>query len=585
MQTTTISTHITNVISKVVGELTQSPITVELEHPANAEHGDYSTNVALTTFKKLSDEEKQQFGSPRKFADEVAKRVGEHSSQFIVKSVTVAGPGFINFSIADEQLVRYVVASTAQQFSELLAQPALQEKVVVVEYSSPNIAKPFTIGHLRSTIIGNAVANIYEAMGYKVFRDNHLGDWGTQFGKQIYAFLNIPLDSTGKRSNEEVLETSTEPVKDLVQLYIEFHTQAEQRPEIEDEARAWFKKLEDGDREARRIWQKCIDWSLKEFRQIYQRLGVQFTENNGVGYGESFFEDKMGLVLAELRKKQLLTESQGAQLVFLEEEKLPPLMIVKKDGATLYATRDLATDKFRRGNVERYGKEPLVINEVGAEQAEYFQQLFAVEYRLGWYKPGERVHVKHGHFRFQDKKMSTRKGNVIWLSDVLDEAVKRAEGNEVIGLGALKWNDLKRSAHLDVVFNWQEILSMEGNSGPYMQYAYTRCASILRKAESASGETLAKFDKASIGKEERNLLRMLIQYPEVVERAAKEYAPHHICTYLFELAQRFNSFYHQCPVLQSEGAERALRLVATSSVANTLEHGLRLLGIEVPEKM
>jgi arginyl-tRNA synthetase len=585
MQTTTISTHIIEVISKVVAEITQASITVELEHPANADHGDYSTNIALTTFKHLSAEEKQQFGSPRKFADELAQRIEQQTSTLIVKSVTVAGPGFINFHIADEELVNYVVSSAANQFTELLEKPALKEKVAIVEYSSPNIAKPFTIGHLRSTIIGNAVANIYEAIGYTVFRDNHLGDWGTQFGKQIYAFLNIPLYPTGQRSNEEVLETSAEPVKDLVQLYIEFHALAEQKPEIEDEARAWFKKLEEGDAEARRIWQKCIDWSLKEFRQIYQRLGVSFTENNGIGYGESFFEDKMGPVLEELNKKNLLKESEGAQLVFLEEEKLPPLMIVKKDGATLYATRDLATDKFRRGNVERYGKEPLVINEVGAEQAEYFQQLFAVEYRLGWYKPGERVHVKHGHFRFQDKKMSTRKGNVIWLSDVLDEAVKRAEGNEVIGLGALKWNDLKRSAHLDVVFNWEEILSMEGNSGPYMQYAYTRCASILRKAESATEKTLVELDKGSIGDEERQLLRVLIQYPEVIERAANEYAPHHICTYLFELAQRFNSFYHQRPVLQAEGNERVLRLALTSSVANTLQHGLKLLGIDVPEKM
>lgn len=584
MQTLSSRNYLSSLITPIIQQNLGVTATPEIERPAKAEHGDYSTNVALVVFSSLSDTQKQEYRSPRQLADALSAMLSAHLSETFISEVSVAGPGFINFRLSKNYLFEYISSVVEQRLADRVKQPVYQEKVAIVEYSSPNIAKPFTIGHLRSTIIGQAMANILSSLGYTVYRDNHLGDWGTQFGKQIYAMLNIPLDPTGSRSNEEIISGSPEPVKDLVQLYVEFHKLAEEQPEIEEEARAWFKRLEEGDAEARRLWQMCIDWSLKEFRQIYDRLGVSFTENGGKGYGESFFEDKMDDVLDELRQHNLLTESEGAQLVFLEEEKLPPLMVVKKDGATLYATRDLATDKFRKDYTERYGGEPLIINEVGAEQAEYFQQLFAVEQRLGWFKPGQRVHLKHGHFRFEDKKMSTRKGNVIWLADVLDEAIKRADGNETIGLGALKWNDLKRSAHLDVVFDWDEILSMDGNSGPYMQYAYTRCQSILRKAEEAK-ITLPEVDSVELGQGEESLLRVIVQYPEVVLRAGTEYAPHHICTYLFELAQAFNHFYHQYSVLQSAGAERQLRLALTKAVAEVLHHGLGMLGIDVPEKM
>lgn len=556
----------------------------ELEKPADVSHGDYSSNVAMVLYKQLSTEEKEKVRNPRQLAEEIVSELHQIVPEAFIKEITVAGPGFINFKLSDSSLLNYMSTVLSEDWDTVL-QTGNDRPTAIVEYSSANIAKPFTIGHLRSTIIGDAVANLLVAAGWRVYRDNHLGDWGTQFGKQIYAYLNIPLDPTGQKSNEEIIEGSDEPVKLLVQLYVEFHTLAETKPEIEDAAREWFKKLEDGDQEARRIWQKCIDWSMKEFQRIYKRLGVEFTENEGRGYGESFFEDKMTPVIEELESKNLLQESEGAKLVFLEEEKLPPLMIIKKDGATLYATRDLATDKFRKENVKRYGEHPLVINEVGAEQSEYFQQLYAVERKLGWYKPGQRVHVKHGLYRFQDKKMSTRKGNTIWLNDVLDEAVKRAEGNAEIGIGALKWNDLKRSAHLDVVFNWDEILSMDGNSGPYMQYAYARCVSLLRKAASEPGKTVAEqslYDKVP----ERQLMRKLIQYPSVIQRAATEFAPHHVCTYLFGLAQEFNSFYHQAPILQAETEElQQLRLQVTQAVALTVRHGLAMLGIQIVDRM
>ncbi len=596
-----------------------APVELRFEHPANSAFGDYSSNVAMMILGKKSPDKNGQknltvstYKSPRELAEAIVQQLKLDLKQTPnpdIHEITVAGPGFINFTFSDTYLIKQTTEIT-QDPQKGIQQVGLG-KPVVVEYSSPNIAKPFTIGHLRSTIIGDAVANLLEATGHHVFRDNHLGDWGTQFGKQIYAIKEW--------GNEAELDQSSEPVKDLVALYIKFHAEAELHPDLnlEAEGRKWFKRLEDGDLEARRLWQKCIDWSMKEFQRIYAQLGVQFTENHGRGYGESFFEDKMTEVVAELREKKLLTESQGAQVIFFADEKYPPLMILKNDGATLYATRDLATDKFR---LQRYGADVKVINEVGAEQSLYFQQLYEVEQLLGWYKPGQRFHVKHGHFRFNDKKMSTRKGNVIWLSDVLAEAIKRAteladqktpgsstiHAAEVIGIGALKWNDLKRSSIIEIVFDWDEMLSLQGNSGPYMQYTYARCQSVLAKAAQIhstldqaknqlsqsnlkNGEQTALTDKV-LNAEETAVLRMLYRFNEVVQQAASELAPHHLANYLFELAQSYNAFYNKHSILGKEGDNQAeetieLRLLITNASAQVIKKGLELLGIQTLEKM
>jgi arginyl-tRNA synthetase len=340
---------------------------VQVDQPANASFGDYTTNIALQVAKQLHK-------SPMEVAQNIATFIEKND---LIEKVDVIKPGFINFWIKPSYLVKVILTHT--QVPDGLVEKTNEGKEVVVEYSSPNIAKPFTIGHLRSTIIGDAVANLLQATGYTVHRDNHLGDWGTQFGKQIYAIKTW--------GNEEEIEKSYRPVKLLVDLYVKFHVEAEKNPEIENDARKWFKKLEEGDAEARRLWKKCIEWSMVEFKKIYDELGVTFTENdeNGhMGYGESFFEDKMAPIITELKSKNVLQTSKGAQLVFFPNDKYPPLMIIKEDGATLYATRDLATDKFR---LEKYGKDILVINEVGAEQSLYFKQIYEIEYMLGWYKP------------------------------------------------------------------------------------------------------------------------------------------------------------------------------------------------------
>lgn len=591
-----------------------TPDQVVLERPADASFGDFSTNIAMSAYKQVV-AAGGEYANPRQFAQAVAEVLTslsqQHPAQW-VSAVTVAGPGFINFTLSDRFFLNNLRSFQAP-VSELVPQVGKQ-RPVVVEYSSPNIAKPFTIGHLRSTLIGDAVANILAAVGYQVYRDNHLGDWGTQFGKQIYALLHLGEGSLEK--NIAKISAAPQPVKELVALYVEFHQRAETDPSLEDEGRAWFAKLEAGDAQARQLWQQCITWSLKEFQGIYERLGIRFTENEGQGYGESFFEDKMAPVVAELEAKGLVKESEGAKLVFFPDDVYPPLMILKKDGSTLYATRDLATDKFR---FEHYGQDVIIINEVGAEQALYFKQLFQTEVMAGWCQPDQRVHVKHGLYRFKEGKMSTRKGNVIWLEEVLNEAVEKAAQLaqeksqlttaeiEAIGLGALKWNDLKRSSHLDITFDWEEVLNLKGNSGPYLQYTAVRCESVLSKAglNDDLKNTITKYLDSLIdskealdthfNSEEKDLLRYIYQYFEVIELAAREYAPHHLCTYLYHVAQAYNSFYNAHSILGTPEStessttldpnQRLVRLGLTSATSQIIRHGLGLLGIQTVSRM
>jgi len=482
---------------------------------------------------------------------------------------------FINFWLSNKILLENL--NQISKGDNIIKSSAGKGKKIIVEYSSPNIAKPFTIGHLRSTVIGDAIANLLEAVGYKVFRDNHVGDWGTQFGKQICALK--------KWGDETTIEKSDKPVKLLVDLYVKFHQEAEENPKLDGEAREWFRKLETGDSEARRIWERCVDWSWIEFDKIYKTLGVIFTENKGRGYEESYFEDKMKPVIDEIEQKKLLKENEGAKLVYFDKDEYPPLMILKKDDSTLYSTRDLATDKFR---LEKYGPDIVIINEVGTEQSLYFQQLFKVEEMLGWFKKGQRIHIKHGMYRFKDQKMSTRSGNVIWLEDVLGEAEKRAakisesQGRDVakqVGIGAIKWNDLKKTSSQDVVFNWDDLLNMKGNSGPYLQYTYARTQSVISKAL-----IKPKIDSCDfkLRKEEQMLIKELVRFQEIIELAATQYAPNVLCNYLYSLAKQFNLFYEKLPILKADEKTLHLRLAITIATGKILKRGLNILGIDAP---
>lgn len=558
-------------LNTAVEDIAGEEVEIKLDAPQDISHGDYSSSVALQISKKLGK-------NPREIAEQIKAEL-EKLNDSSIERVEIAGPGFLNFFLSKNYLIQNLqdVLSEKESYGK---SEMNKGKKVVVEFSSPNIAKPFTIGHLRSTIIGNAIANLLQATGWTIYKDNHLGDWGTQFGKQIYAIKTW--------GNEEEIEKSENPVKELVNLYVKFHEEAEKKPELEDAAREWFKKLEDGDSEARRLWQKCIDWSWKEFEKLYGILDISFTENDGRGFGESYFEDKMTPVVEELKSKNVLKEDKGAELVYFPNDKYPPLMILKQDGTTLYSTRDLATDKFRLG---KYGEDVLIINEVGAEQSLYFNQLYELEKMLGWVKDGQRIHVRHGLYRFKDMKMSTRKGNTIWLEDVLHEAVSKAKNlgkkditektAESIGIGALKWNDLKRDSVSDIVFEWDDILNMDGNSGPYMQYAYARTQNILKGIDVESASL-----PSEISPEEELLLKKLTHFPEVILNANETLSTSMLCNYLYELAKEFSVFYEKHRVLNIEDKTvENFRLALTAGVGQVLKNGLNLLGIFAPEKI
>lgn len=547
-------------IEDVVSSLGMEAVDFVVEHPADLSHGDYSTNVAM-----------KAGGNPREVAEKIVE--GLEGKVKMVDRVEIAGPGFINFYLKPEFFAEETkkIVKEGEKYGK---SKVGKGQKVIVEYSSPNIAKPFTVGHLRSTIIGDAVANIYEYTGHTVLRDNHLGDWGTQFGKLIVAIQ--------KWGNEEEIGESDRPVKKLVDLYVKFHEEAENDESLNDEAREWFTKLEAGDKEARYLWQKCVDWSMVEFDQIYKRLGIEFD----MALGESFVEDKMDVVVEELEEKGLLKESEGAKLVFFEDEKYPPLMILKKDGSSLYGTRDLAIDRYRR---EKWGKDVVVINEAGSEQSLYFRQLYETESMLGWYKEGQRIFVGHGLYSFKDGKMSTRKGNVIWLEEVLDEAVKRAEelseDKEVarkVGLGALKFNDLKREAMKNIVFDWDEILDLKGDSGPYLQYTYARIQSILDKAKDEGVKAKAKLPSDW---KTTDVEKMVYRFPEIVLHALREQGPHHICIYLLDLAREFNSWYGNTQIVDKGDESSRYKVSVAESVAVVIQNGLAILGVEVVERM
>jgi len=561
--------NIHQLIDQTLTKLALPQVNYTLDSPDNPNHGDLATNVAMV----LAPVVKQ---SPMSLAQTIVEQINLSKSENI-EAISIAAPGFINFFYSNQGLVNLYNNFITQSN---LTNPTNIGKTVIVEYSSPNIAKPFTVGHLRSTIIGDAIANIKAATGWTVLRDNHLGDWGTQFGKLICAIKQnwIPFDQ---------IETSNRPVQLLVDLYVRFHQEAESNPTLEDEARAWFKKLEDGDIETRQLWQKCIDWSWKEFNQIYTQLGVCFSSefNQGRGLGESFFEDKMQTVVDQLNQAQLLESGElGAQIVSFGDQ-YPPLMILKKDGATLYSTRDLATDYYRKTHYHP----DLVINEVGSEQALYFKQLFEIESRLGWYQPSQRVHVGHGMYRFKDGKMSTRKGNVIWLEEVIAKATEKAKGllkpdiehpqelAQIIGIGALKWNDLKGEPKRDIVFDWADILSMKGNSGPYVQYTYARTHSVISKATSIPQTLDSSFVP---NPEERLLIKSLLQFPQAVTLADSQNNPAVVAGYIYNLCQQFNCLYNLHPILNSPN-----RLTLTQKTSTTIKLGLSLLGIAAPEKM
>ncbi len=555
---------------------------ISLEHPAELAYGDYSSNVALTTAKSMS-------RNPKQLAEEIAKTWQEIGLPDLVEKIEVAGPGFLNIWLKFESLGKEM-AEVLKEREKYGGSEAGKGKTVVIDYSAPNIAKPFGIGHLRSTDIGQALYNLFSFAGWKAIGDNHLGDWGTQFGKLIYE-IELKIKS-------EKLKVEDLTIADLEKLYVQFHKEAADHPEREEEARAWFKRLEDGDKEARRIWQACIDISLKEFNRVYQLLGVKID----FAYGESFYLDKMGEVLEDCRKKGILQESQGAQVVEIPGM-IIPAMLVKSDGATTYLLRDLATIKFR----QKTWNPDLYLYEVGVDQSLHFQQVFAVAAMLGYGQKDQFVHIGHGLIRWTTGKFSTRKGETIHLEEVLDEAIEKAREMmekagvarelpkeekeriaQAVGIGGIKYNDLKQNPRTDIIFDWDQILTLSGNSGPYLQYTYARTQSVLRKAKNTNFQSCLSADRFSmtnfqLSNEEEGLLRTFYRFPEVVGEAAKTYSPNLLANFLFELSSAYNLFYDKERIIGSEN--EGFRLQLTAAIGQILKNGLGLLGIQALEKM
>lgn len=539
-----------------------------LENPKNEDHGD----LAFPTFRLAK--------AFRKNPAEIANEIAEDFSSKVVEKVNVVGP-YLNFYL-DKNTV------STQVLNDIISSPSTygnsnvgEGKNIPIDMSSPNIAKPMSMGHLRSTVIGNALSNIVSKLGFKPVRINHLGDWGTQFGRLITAY---------KMWGEED-KVRANPIAELNELYIHFHEVLDEQPELEDVGREWFRKLEAGDEEATELWRWFRDESLNEFNKVYDRLGVTFDSYNG----ESFYNDKMDEIVELLEEKNLLVEDQGAQVVRLDESDLQPALIKKQDGATLYITRDLAAALFRKRNYDF--KQSLYV--VGQDQIYHFTQLKAVLNKMGYEWEEDIHHITFGLISIDGEKMSTRRGKVVLLEDVLDEAVQRAanqindknpglankeEVAEQVGVGAVVFHDLQHDRRNNFNFNLDDIVQFEGETGPYVQYTRARALSILKKAEVDASYFDGGKDYTLSDSYSWSVVKLIQSFNSVLERAYREFEPSVIAKHALSMAQAFNRFYANVRVLE-DGPEKDSRLALVYAVALMLEEDLRLLGVEAPDEM
>lgn len=561
-----ISSIYDTLIDMGIDTFSKEEIEKNLEIPPKQEMGDYAFPCFLLA-KEL-----------RKAPPQIAQDLSFNINHEYIEHVEVAGP-YLNFFLAKQKTGHDIVMEVLNQKEKFGSLSIGNAKKISIDLSSPNIAKPFSMGHLRSTVIGNALANIMEKCGFTPIKINHLGDWGTQFGKLITAYKMW--------GNEE--RVKAEPIKELLALYVRFHEEAEKTPELEDKGRFWFKRLEDGDKEALSLWRWFRDESLKEFERIYQLMGIEFHSFNG----EAFYNDKMDAVVEQLKEKKLLTESAGAMVVTLEEYESPPCLIKKSDGATLYATRDLAAALYRKSEYD-FAKALYI---VGGEQSLHFKQVFHVLKKMGYEWSKDMHHVPFGMMLKDGKKMSTRKGKVVLLEEVLQEAIKLAAQNieernpnlvdkeevaKTVGVGAVIFHDLKNYRLNDVEFSLEAMLTFEGETGPYVQYTYARACSILRKGKVRAHRPFSyeafEDDKAWA------VLSLLMKFEGVIKHAYNQFDPSQIAKYIIDLAQAFNKYYGSVRFLDEDEQQQA-RLQLVQAVKIVLKEGLSLLGLKAPEQM
>jgi len=537
------------------------------ESPKQAGHG----HVSLPVFAW----EKEFKKAPPVLAKELAEQLGANRPAGVQEVVAVSG--FVNFTFQPRFVQDVLAQEILQKKGYVGFSSTGQGKKMVIDFSSPNVAKPMHIGHLRATVIGQAIVNLAKTQGYEVTGLNHLGDWGVQFGKLAWAYM--------KWGSEYPFQEK--PFESLYNLYVRFHDEAEKNPELEAEGSKVFKKLEDGDAEIKKLWQMFVDISLKDYQRIWDRLGVK----HDLVRGESFYNDRLKPVEKELEEKGLLEASDGAMVVRLDD--MAPCLIRKSDGASLYATRDLASATYRMKEL----KADLNLYVVGVDQTLHFRQVFKVLEKMGYPWVGQCHHIAFGMYRFKDARISTRKGNAIFLEDVLNQAVEQTR--EVIrqknpnlenfekvaaqvGVGAVVFNDLMNERVKDVDFDWTRALSFEGDSGPYVQYTGVRCRSLIRKYQKPVPQTIGE---ELSNPEEKELMRVLLNYQATLTNSFENFKPHFLAGYLLEVCHKFSQFYTKCRILGEAPAVESSRMTLVQMVEVVLTEGLQNLGIELPEAM
>ncbi|MCB6493507.1 arginine--tRNA ligase [Coprococcus catus] len=558
--------QIVNLLSQNIEVLTSEEISQLIEIPPKPEMGDF----AFPCFRLA----KSYHKAPPMIAQDLKESIG---NQAFLSEIKVVG-GYLNFYVDKAQYAQQII-DKYNNATDYGCSDQGKDKTICIDYSSPNVAKNFHVGHLRTTIIGNSLYKIFSKLGYKVVRINHLGDWGTQFGKLIVAYK--------KWGSREAVEEKG--IEELMDIYVKFHEEAEKDDSLNDEARAWFLKMEQGNEEALEIWQWFRDISLKEFMRVYNILGMEFDSFAG----ESFYRDKTADVIKRLTDDGLLKESQGAMIVPLDEYDMPPCIVAKKDGSSIYATRDLAAILYRKAtyNFDR------CLYVTGLEQKLHFAQVFKVIELMGNDYAKNLVHIPYGLVSLKSGKISSRKGNVIFAEDLLRESINKTtsiieeknpdipdkeEVAKQVGIGAIIFNDLYNQRIKDVIFDWNKLLNFDGETGPYVQYTYARASSVLRKIGEVPDtiDYTLLTDEASIG-----LLKEIERYPQVIKDAAERYEPSVIARYSIDLAHAFNKFYHECQINVEDETTKYTRTNVVKIARYIIKDALSLLGIQCPEQM
>lgn len=563
--------QIADILAPHIEGMERDEIAAMIETPADSKMGDY----ALPCFKLARILRK----APPLIAKSIAEAIGDDQLFERVENVNA----YVNMFVSKEKFASTVVGEVLEKGGDYGRSDVGSGKTVIVEYSSPNIAKPFHIGHIRSTVIGNSIYKIYDFLGYDTVRINHLGDYGTQFGKMICAYRRW-----GNR--DDVIR---EPIKSLLSYYTKFHEEAEKDPSLEDEARAIFVKLENGEPEEVELWQWFREESLKEFNRVYDMLGITFDSYNG----ESFYSDKMPAVVQELKDKGLLVEDNGAQIVKLDKFDLPPALITKSDGSTLYITRDIAAAIYRKNTYDFYKN----IYVVASQQNLHFQQWIKVIELMGYDWANDCVHVPFGLVSMEDGTMSTRQGRVIFLEDVLNRAIEQTkdiiieknvntenveETARDVGIGAVIFNELSNYRIKDYVFSWDKVLNFDGETGPYVQYTHARACSILRNAGDEAVASDGGFDASYITSDSAHrLIKLIYEMPEVIAEAGEKYEPSIVTRHIVDMAQAFNKFYHDEHILVDDEKEKTAKLALVKAARTAIANGLNLLGMKAPERM